>query len=90
MTSIKAHNINYTGEHMVVNHTTINPVPKKQKKSCKCGSTTHSRINHNDCPLNTSKSKKHTFQNNMRSGERQVLVEVFITKTGCLNKSTRS
>ena len=60
MTSIKAHNINYTGEHMVINHTTINPVPKKQKKTCKCGSTTHSRINHNDCPLNTSKSKKHT------------------------------
>ena len=37
--------------------------PKGQKKhttggQCKCGSTTHQRTNHSDCPLNVKKPEK--------------------------------
>jgi len=59
MSSVKANSIKYTGKNITVNHTTLNSPPEKKKTTCKCGSTSHSRTNHKDCPLKKPQSKPH-------------------------------
>ena len=45
-------NINHQDRLNVSNINLENPLSKIAKKPCKCGSITHSRISHFDCPLN--------------------------------------